>query len=313
MNGIELAEKFYDRFGKPMLEEKFPHLKDKIAVGVAGGGSDSYGFDDETSRDHDYEAGFCIFLPGEEVVSRRDEFLLERAYAALPKRFMGVERPPLSPVGGNRRGVLRIADFFMRLTGDANGNPGEIALLTLPEHYLFEATDGKVFYDGYGLFGEIRDRLKNPPVDVRLKKTAGNILMMHQAGLYNYARCAARGDEGACQLSIVKFVDSALNASFALNDAYKPYYKWSFHAYRKLKKPPFGAERAEFLLTTANTRDLVGTKTEVINEIAALTADAAAEKYGVERRGDNLVEFAYALNDAIKSEKLRNLNIFAGV
>ena len=49
MNGIELAEKFYDRFGKPMLEEKFPHLKDKIAVGVAGGGSDSYGFDDETS------------------------------------------------------------------------------------------------------------------------------------------------------------------------------------------------------------------------------------------------------------------------
>ena len=48
-------------------------------------------------------------------------------------------------------------------------------------------------------------------------------------------------------------------------------------------------------------------------QIDTLTADAAAEKYGVKRRGDNLVEFAYALNDAIKSEKLRNLNIFAGV
>ena len=57
---------------------------------------------------------------------------------------------------------------------------------------------------------------------------------------------------------------------------------------------------------------LVGVKRE---KFAAMRRDvsAAAEKYGVKRRGDNLVEFAYALNDAIKSEKLRNLNIFAGV
>ena len=78
MNGIELSRAFYEQFGKAMLREKFPHLKDKIAVGIAGSGSDCYGYDDDISRDHDYEAGFCIFLPGEDVVSRRDEFLLER-------------------------------------------------------------------------------------------------------------------------------------------------------------------------------------------------------------------------------------------
>ena len=88
MNGIELSRAFYEQFGKAMLREKFPHLKDKIAVGIAGSGSDCYGYDDDISRDHDYEAGFCIFLPGEDVVSRRDEFLLERAYNALPSEFM---------------------------------------------------------------------------------------------------------------------------------------------------------------------------------------------------------------------------------
>jgi len=38
--------------------------------------------------------------------------LLERAYSALPKEYMGFKRSPLSPVGGNRHGVIRISDFF---------------------------------------------------------------------------------------------------------------------------------------------------------------------------------------------------------
>ena len=54
MNGIELAEAFYRQYGEPALRDKFPDLMDKIAVGVAGSGSDSFGFDDEISRDHDY-------------------------------------------------------------------------------------------------------------------------------------------------------------------------------------------------------------------------------------------------------------------
>lgn len=112
MNGIELSEAFYRQFGEPMLREKFPDLLNKIAVGVAGGGSDSYGFDDILSRDHDYSPGFCIFLPDENVVSRRAEFLLERAYSSLPDEFMGIKRARISPVGGNRRGVMRISDFY---------------------------------------------------------------------------------------------------------------------------------------------------------------------------------------------------------
>ena len=60
MNGIELSRAFYEQFGKAMLREKFPHLKDKIAVGIAGSGSDCYGYDDDISRDHDYGRGFAF-------------------------------------------------------------------------------------------------------------------------------------------------------------------------------------------------------------------------------------------------------------
>ena len=39
-NGLKIAEEFYNEYGKAMLEEKFPEYKDKIAVGLAGQGSE---------------------------------------------------------------------------------------------------------------------------------------------------------------------------------------------------------------------------------------------------------------------------------
>ena len=61
MNGLELAKEYFENFGKPMLEKEFAELLPYLAVGFVGSGSEHYGFDDEISRDHDYEPGFCIF------------------------------------------------------------------------------------------------------------------------------------------------------------------------------------------------------------------------------------------------------------
>ena len=150
MNGLELSEAFFEECGRPMLEESFPSLLPYLAVGLFGSGSECFGYDDLLSRDHDFEPGFCIFLPGEELVDRRSEFLLERAYAKLPKEFRGFRRAVLSPVGGARHGVFRTADFFLRKLGTADGLLSVQQWLSLPEQALAEATNGQLFFDPCG-------------------------------------------------------------------------------------------------------------------------------------------------------------------
>ena len=142
MNGLELSRAFFETYGKPMLEESFLDLLPFLAVGLFGSGSECFGYDDEISQDHDFEPGFCIFLPGEDVVSRRQEFLLERAYAKLPRSFMGLERPIMLPVGGARHGVFRTEAFFLRTVGSADGKLDLTQWLSIPEQALAEATSG---------------------------------------------------------------------------------------------------------------------------------------------------------------------------
>ena len=62
---IEMSRKFYVNRVAPMIREKFPEYESRIAVGIAGEGSDCFGYDDFISRDHDYAPGFCLWLPEE--------------------------------------------------------------------------------------------------------------------------------------------------------------------------------------------------------------------------------------------------------
>jgi len=235
MKGMELSEAFYRECGEPMLREQFPEVLGKIAVGLTGSGSEVLGFDDEISEDHDFAPGFCIFLPGEETVDRRTAFLLERAYAKLPREFRGYTRPHLSPVGGDRVGVLRMADFFAEKVGSPDGILSEEAWLRIPSFYLLEAVNGKVFYDGSGEFTKIRERLRLMPPDSVKKRLAGQLLLMGQAGHYNYERCVKHSEKGAAQLSLAEYVRACLSASFLIAGVYEPYYKWGFRALREWK------------------------------------------------------------------------------
>ena len=70
MKGLELAERYYRAFGEGMIREQFSEWESQIAVGLTGSGSECYGYDDEISGDHDFEPGFCQFLPDEAVIDR---------------------------------------------------------------------------------------------------------------------------------------------------------------------------------------------------------------------------------------------------
>ena len=296
-----------------MLETDFPGLLPYLAVGLFGPGSECFGWDDAVSRDHDFEPGFCLLLPEEAVVDRRSEFMLERAYARLPRRFEGVERPLLQPVGGARRGVFRTEEFFRKAVGSPNGVLTTQDWLALPEQTLAEATNGELWLDNWGEVTRIREDLRYFPEDVRLKKLAGHLLLMEQAGQYNYPRCLAHGETGAAQLAAEEFVRSAMAACFLLARRYQPYYKWRFRALRELPEFACLAPLFEALLTTGNGADRAMVKTGQIETAAAAILAAARGQALTGAEGADLERHAYAVNDRIRNAELRNRHILAAV
>lgn len=250
MNGLELSREYFEAYGRKMLEEEFPDTLPYLAVGLVGSGSEALGFDDEMSQDHDFEPGFCIFLPDETIVDRKEAFRLERAYAKLPREFMGFERNMINPVGGARHGVFRTAEFYKDKAGLSGDGMSLEDWFHIPSYALREATDGDVFLDNYGEFTGIREMLLSMPEDVRLKKLAGQLLLMAQAGQYNYPRIAKRGEKAAAQLAVFEFVKSTLEAVFLLNREYMPFYKWSFRAMKDLLFLNELEEPLYYLLTT---------------------------------------------------------------
>ncbi|MBP5289303.1 MAG: DUF4037 domain-containing protein [Clostridia bacterium] len=302
MKGLEIARAYWTEAGQPMLERDFPDLLPKIAAGVCGAGSECFGFDDEISRDHDFEPGFCLFLPGEDVLSRREEFLLERAYARLPADFMGLKRSRLSPVGGNRRGPIRAARFWEEHLGVPDGALTDTDWLTLPEYALAEAVNGEIFRDDSGFFTRTRAALI-PPADVTRKKLAGAFFLMGQAGQYNYARCLAHGEPGAAHLAADAFVRAALWAAHLLAGRFLPYYKWAFRSLRTL---PEGEETASYLEAVLAGGD--GTEEKIEALCAAMAAKARARDPALPDTSE-MEKLAYGINDRIRDERIRNLHI----
>ena len=275
----------------------------------SGSGSECYGFDDEVSRDHDFEPGFCLFIPGEEIVDRRTAFLLERAYAKLPAEFEGFRRQRISPVGGQRHGVFRLGEYFTEKVGCPVEELTAQRWLRLPDYALAEAVNGEVFRDDAGLLTDCRGVLMRMPEDVRRKRLAGQLLLMAQSGQYNYRRCLSHGETGAAQLAVCEFVRGALSVWFLLHRKYMPYYKWAFRALRSLKGGEDLARSLEWLLTSENGEEIAGEKAFAMEGIASQVIDLLQEQGLTEAVCGDLEKHAYSVNDGIRDGEIRNLHI----
>ena len=312
MKGLAIDREYYRTYGEPMLREKFPGLLPHLACGMFGSGSECLGYDDEISCDHDHAPGFLLLLPDEEIVDRRTAFLLERAYASLPKEFMGCRRSLMAPQGGRRDGVLRIAELFAEKTGTPDGRLDTEMWLRVPEQSLLEATCGEIWADGSGEVTAIRERLAFYPEDIRRKKLAGHLALMGQAGQYNYRRCLARGETGAAQLAVYAFAKSAMSCIFLLNRRYQPYYKWSFRALRALPVLGFEAELLEYLITSDND-EAAEEKYRVIEGIASDVIDLLEDGELTKAVCGDLSKHALSVNDGIRDPAVRNMNLLAAV
>lgn len=307
MKGLEEARRFYEDFGAAMLHERFPDYEERIAVGLVGRGSECFGFDDEVSRDHDYEQGFCLWL------TDADDILigaaLAKAYQALPRS--GAARR--SRLGESNRGPRRIGFFYRPYLGGETAPRDWRQWLSLPSWALAEATNGAVFRDDLGVFSDIRETLLHGmPEDVRKKKLAARLIAMAQSGQYNYARCQRHGEEGAAMLALAEFVRAACGAVYLLNRAHMPYYKW---ALRGLEDLPLLGEMREpltFLLTAENDADGRAVKQGVVEDICAKVIEELRGQGLSDGGWDFLEPHAFAVQEGIEAPEIRALHVMEG-
>lgn len=248
MKGLELAEKYFEEVGKPMLLEKYPRYYERMAVGLVGQGSECFGFDDEISRDHDFGPSFCIWLNEQDF--QEIGVKLNMDYERLPREFMGVPARVVSANGGGRVGAHEIGMFYQNFIGDRKAPENLLEWLYIPEGYLATATNGKVFVDNLGEFSAIRGKLLEfYPEDVRKKKIAARAAVMAQSGQYNYARLMKRGEYVGASLALGEFIKNTISMVHLLNKRYMPFYKWSFRSMTTLPKLKEVQEKINALAT----------------------------------------------------------------
>ena len=213
MQGLELAERYWNQVGRPALAAACPEAAGRWAAGLVGEGSECFGCDDAISRDHDWGPGFCVWLTAEDHA--RWGRVLQDAYDRLPRRFEGFERDE-RPEGAGRVGVFEIGAFYRRFIG-LDAPPRTVGQwMALDDEALATCTDGRVFEDGAGAFTAFREELLAfYPDDIRLKKLAARCALASQAGQYNDPRCVERGDAAAAFAALFRFIDNAQAAEAA--------------------------------------------------------------------------------------------------
>ncbi|MCI8577076.1 MAG: DUF4037 domain-containing protein [Lachnospiraceae bacterium] len=303
MNGMELAERYYETYGRPMLHEKYPEYETRIAVGLVGEGSECFGFDDRISRDHDFGPAFCLWLEKkdyQEIGSR-----LQKDYEELPAVMAGLPVRRDNAMTGHRTGVWETGDFYRHFLGRPDVPESPADWLGIPDSYLAVATNGKVFRDDAGTFSRIRDILRQGyPESVRIKKLVARAAVMSQSGQYNYPRCVNRGEMVAASLALAEFMRHAMEMVYLLNNRYAPFYKWMHRGLGDLERL---GELQQLFTVLADTKN-----PEIIEEICGAVA-VELNRQGLTRGTDPFLQVHLnEIMSRIPEPEIRGLHWLAG-
>ncbi len=308
MQGLTLSGKYFETFGRPLIERRFGHVRDRIAVGLVGDGSECYGFDDEISRDHDWGPGFCVWLTAEDY--RAFGPALQAAIDGLPPVFEGFGPRCQSRWGQGRVGVFEIGAFYRHFIGRESAPEYPEEWLLLPETALAACTNGEVFTDPAGEFTRCRRALLDfYPEDVRLKKIASRCMTIGQSGQYNYPRCVKRGDTFGARYAIIKFCADYFSAIFLFNKRYMPFYKWVARAAETL--PLLGRTSRERIIRLLNEINPVDCE-EIIDSLCADLVGALQAETWTDSNSDFLVDHGPEIQRRIKHPALRARDVWIG-
>ncbi|MEC5397171.1 DUF4037 domain-containing protein [Uliginosibacterium sp. H1] len=224
MQGLEIARRYHAAHRDQLLAP-WAAYRGRIAAGLVGPGSECLGHDDESSRDHDFGPGFCLWLTDEDHAAIGAA--LQFAYEQLPADFEGI--PPRQPGArsGKRVGVFAISAFYGRFLGAPQLPVNDADWLQIPEPLLATATNGAVFDDALGRFSEWRMRLlAYYPAQALRRKLAQAVAGMAQNGQYNLPRALRRDALPTATLCLADFVRNACLAAHVLSRRFAPPDKW---------------------------------------------------------------------------------------
>jgi len=306
MTGLELAERYFQAHGAPLIETRFAQHRDRIAAGLVGPGSECFGFDDEISQDHDWGPGFCLWLTGED--HRAIGVSLQTALADLPPCFEGLGPRQVSAWGGGRVGVFEVGEFYRSLIGFDRAPHTPHEWRRIPEAHLATATNGRVFTDPLGAFTRVREQLLSfYPEDVRLKKIAARCMSIAQSGQYNLARCAQRREIVAARCAEAEFCTHTVSLVFLLNRRYVPFYKWMHRAVEPL---PVLGQSTHRLLTELVASYGFAKKLRAVEELCTnLTVELRRAELS-DASSDFLLDHGPSVQERIRDPELRRSNVW---
>ena len=225
MSGRELSRRFYEEQVRPVLHIGYPGLP--YSAALLGRGSEVLGFDDEMSRDHNWEPRVLLFLR-EDDYARYGEAVERSLRDALPARFAGY--PTQFSLSTLRTYLQEHLDL------DVDGAIEARDWLTLPEQRLRMVTAGAVYHDEVGL-QVLRDRLAYYPHDVWLYLLIAAWWRVHpEANLMG--RAGFVGDELGSRVIASQLVHDLMHLCFLLEKQYAPYSKWFGTAFSRLECGP---------------------------------------------------------------------------
>lgn len=300
MQGLQLAEEYFEQYGRALIQDDFSQYSNRIAAGLVGAGSECLGFDDAISQDHDWGPGFCLWITDDDFKEFGDK--LHRAYSALPKTYKGFGPRKASPGEEWRTGVIPIRTFFARVTGLGAPPANNDEWLQVSEHCFASAVNGKVFTDPLGEFSNWRQSIAAYyPEDIRLKKIASRCITIAQSGQYNFVRSSQRNERFGAEFALTEFCNDLLSMVFLLNRSFTPFYKWRHRAVASL--PILGEEihnKIDLLLQTNDKEE----QTQYIEDMVKAIITTLHNQNLSSNTSDFLLEHAGEVHSKITDAKL---------
>ncbi|HWV22084.1 MAG TPA: DUF4037 domain-containing protein [Devosia sp.] len=247
MQGIELSRRFYQDIVAPWLAEAEPGLPHSAAL--IGYGSELLGFDDETSRDHNWGPRVHIYLGKADFVAHAHRLLADFS-TVVPETFLGEpigwrSRPHPAASGPDAVGAMEHGLEFHTIEGRLQAHTGLRSLdnlttldwLGLPEQSLLAFTAGAVFRDDGGRLEALRSRLAYFPRDIWLYKIACQWGRIGEERAF-VGRAGQAGDDLGSRIVAARLCRDVMAMGFLLCRRYAPYSKWFGTGFSRLPIAP---------------------------------------------------------------------------